>query len=343
MNVRLCRGQRIAADSTGGRVYHRILVPVDRSAFSENALPFAVALARRSGGTIHLVTVHSGFWPDTVRPAPVVMEAGFDSMLIREEQEYVQALARSLGADHGVSTTATLLEGAVAPALTRCIREVGIDIIVMSTHGHGGLKRAWLGSTADRLLRRLRVPALLIRPRDSITPVEPPRDFSNVLIAMDASPIARNALEAASQLPFSPNARCTLLRIAHAPIMPNSPYIPDTARENREELEARTREASDYLESVASDAIAHWATVDRHVIAAYRVADTILDEADEIGADVIALGTHGRTYLGRAVLGSVADKVIRGASIPILVFPARAARVDATAAGGSAFAGASHH
>lgn len=305
-------------------MYNRILVPVDRSAFAENALPPAIEIARRSGGTIHLVTVHSPFWPESTRPATVGIEAGFDSILVREEQEYLQTLARSIGADHDIAATATLLDGPVAAAIGRHIRDADIDLVVMSTHGHGGFKRAWLGSTADRLLRKVRIPVLLIRPVDSVTPVPQQHDFREALIALDGSAAAEHAMEAAGGLPFAPDARCTLLRVAHAPMALGSSYIPDTARDNRDEVERQTAEATAYLAHVATDAARHWSVIDQHVVASYRTADTILDEADETGVDLIVVGTHGRAHVGRAVLGSVADKVIRGAAVPVLVFPARA-------------------
>jgi nucleotide-binding universal stress UspA family protein len=307
-------------------VYNRILVPVDRSAFAENALPRAVAIARRSGGTIHLVTVHAAFWPEATRPASIGVDAGFDAVLVREEQEYVEALARSVGADHGVATMSALLDGPVASAIARYSRENGIDLIVMSTHGHGGFRRTWLGSTADRLLRRLRVPVLLIRPVDSVTPVRAHGEFHDVLVALDGDTAAERALEAAAELPFAEGARCTLLRVAQVPILPGSSYIPDTARDNRAQLEERTREAGEYLAEIAVEASRSWDVVHQHVIAAHRTADTILDEADGTGADLIVVGTHARGHLGRAVLGSVADKVIRGATVPVLVFPARAVK-----------------
>jgi nucleotide-binding universal stress UspA family protein len=305
-------------------VYNRILVPLDRSPFAENALPHAIAIAHQSSGTIHLVTVHSVSWPEAGKPATIGVDAGFDSILVREEQEYLEALARSIGADHGVAATDALLDGPVASAVARHSRDADIDLVVMSTHGHGGFRRTWLGSTADRLLRKLRVPILLVRPLDSVTPVGPQRAFHHALVALDGSDPAERALEAAAGLPFAPNARCTLLRIAPMPVMPGSSFVPDTARANREELDERTRKAAEYLQSMADVAGRHWDVVDQHVVASYRTAESILTEADESGADLIVVGTHGRTHLGRAVLGSVADKVVRGATVPVLVFPARA-------------------
>jgi len=305
-------------------MYNRILVPVDRSAFAENALVHAVAVAKRSGGAIHLVMVHTSVRPEAVRPAPVVFETGFDSLLVREEEEYLEALARSLSADHGVNVNTMLLEGAVSNAISRHTREAGIDLVVMSTHGHGGLKRAWLGSNADRLLRRLRVPMLLVRPLDSITPVAAVESYRNVLIALDGSSIAEAALGAVAGLPFAEDATCTLLRIAVAPMLPTSPYVPDAARENRELTEERNEEAARYLEAIAPRAAEHWPVIDRHVVSAYRPAEAILEHADRLRADLIVIGTHGRARVARAVLGSVADKVIRGADVPVFVYPGRA-------------------
>jgi nucleotide-binding universal stress UspA family protein len=305
-------------------VFNRVLVPVDRSPFAEKAIPFAIAIARRSGARIHFVLVHEGYWPDAVTQSAIGIEAGFDSVIVREEQEYVEALARAAGADHDVCASATVLEGPVAATLARYTRDANIDLVVMSTHGHGGIKRAWLGSVADRLVRRLRVPVLLVRPVDSLEPAHPPDDFHNVLIALDGSEVAEHALATATELPFAPGARCTLLRVAPVSLTTGSSFLPDTARDNNQLIEERTRVAGQYLETVLEMAGAYWETVNRHVVAASRIADAILDEADSTRADLVVVGTRGRTHLGRAVIGSVADKVIRGAAIPVLVYPARA-------------------
>jgi len=303
-------------------MFRNILVPVDRSAFSENAISPAVAIARKSGGTLHFVTVNESIRPIAVRPASAVFEPALDALIERELREYVDEVAGTVHARHGVEATAVLLEGQVPRELGRYVKNAGIDLVVMTTHGHGGLRRAWLGSVADSLIRRLGVPLLLVRPADTVTPIEPIEMFTNVMVALDGSTVAETALQRVISLPFSADARCTLIRIAAAPILPSSPYIPDTARLNQEQMDARAKEAEEYLGRMAPVAGEFWSTVDERVVSAYRPAEALLEHAAQLKADLIVLGTHGEV-IRRAVVGSVADKVIRGAEVPVFVVPSR--------------------
>jgi nucleotide-binding universal stress UspA family protein len=304
-------------------MFERIVVPVDRSEFSEAAIPPAIAIAKRTGATLHLVIVRAGLSTLAAQPAPVVIQPDFDIMLEREARAYIDRLADRV-ADSDVRVKADVVDGPVARSILRYARRNHADLIVMTTHGLGGFRRAWLGSVADTLLRWIRIPLLLIRPSDSISPPAPIESFSNVLVALDGSRTAEHAMDRSAGLPFGADSKCTLLRVASAPWIPVSPYLPDTVRVNQEEMEARTTEAERYLDRMANRAAEHWRTIDRHVIGAYRVAETILEDGTEIGADLIVVGTHGGR-LRRAALGSVADKVIRGANVPVFVLPARSA------------------
>ncbi len=314
-------------------MFNRIMLPLDGSPFSEQALPFAMAIARHTGATLHLVSVHNAIRPEAVRPAPAVFETGFDSLIVARERTYLEALARTLEADQGLHTVTTLLQGGVAPLLATYAHESDIELVVMSTHGHGGIRRAWIGSVADRLLRRLHMPMLVVRPRSSTTPVPDFHAFANVLVALDGSATLEAAIDALAAMPRAPEATCTLLRIAFPPVPMLSAYVPDAMVDAAGELDRSMNEASDYLDGMARRAALVWPHVNRCVIGANRPAETIMQQAQEQNADLIVVGTHGRGPVRRAVIGSVADKVIRAAEAPVLVLPARALAWDRALAG----------
>lgn len=303
-------------------MFDTILVPVDRSTFSEHAIPSAIDLAKRTGAQLHFVLVHTLLGVEVSRGTPVAaMETTFDLEIEREEKSYLEGLATRVHNETGLSVETALLDGEIARTIEEYIRTHEIKLVVMTTHGHGGLRRAWLGSVADRLVRRVSVPLLLIRPTED--EAQRTLAFYRVLVALDGSRLAERALHAASDL-FGSTARATLIRVVVPPMGPTTPYLPDAARLNLEEVQHDTALADAYIAAQATKVKGGWLGVDTRVVASYHPADAILRAASAGDADLIVLGTHGRGPVIRAILGSVADKVIRGAELPIFVFPAHA-------------------
>ncbi len=314
-------------------MFNTVVVPVDRSKFAESAIPYAAGVVRRTGGTLHLAMVNTIALPDGVRIAPVPMDPTFDREMRREANEYLQTLVDRIATAFGVRPQFRLLDGPIAEAIAGHVRELEADLVVLSTHGRGGLKRAWLGSVADRLIRKLNVPLLLIRPEEDGGQHDTLPSIGSVLVALDGSVLAEAALRAAHAI-AGPAARCTAVRVAVPPLGPGSPYLPDAARLTRETLEQEQNRAAEYMEGIARRLRGDWAHHSTEVVTSYHPAAAILDAAREEKADLVAIATHGRRPLMRAVLGSVADKVIRGAELPVLVVPAHAA--DAGLASGHA-------
>ena len=144
-------------------MYAQILVPLDGSRFSEQALPYALEIARRSHALVHLVKVHS----ITPLPSPYLdsgsyLNSQFDAELRQGEVEYLERLAAGLPGD-GANIHCAVVEGPVVNALEAYVQDAGITMIVMTTHGRGGVARWFLGSVAEDVLRRATVPVLLIR------------------------------------------------------------------------------------------------------------------------------------------------------------------------------------
>lgn len=314
-------------------MYRTIMVPLDRSPFAEQALPFALALAD-DGAAVHLALVHylPGLMDSPDLPPEIFEQA--DAEVRLTESTYLEDLAARIATDRPVSVRPRLLQGPVVSALQDYLREVRADLIVMSTHGHGGLKRAWLGSVTDALLRRSTTPLLLIRPLETPEPAVPEAvgaraPFQHVVVAVDGSPIAEEAAVQAASFAQANTARLTLLRIVKPPLHTTLGYLPHTVRVHHEQLERMESEATMYVGTLATRLRTMGARVHERVVVDYHPADAILREASDLGADVIALGSHGRGGVRRLVIGSVADKVIRGSTIPVFVLPAHAASVAA--------------
>lgn len=327
-------------------MYGTILVPLDGSGFGERALPVALGLATRAGAILELVRVAE---PGASAPRPDRTGLVSDDPQergMREAAAYLEKVAEAVRADaDGMSPGTTVVPaGNVARSLAREAIEMSADLIVMSTHGHGALRRAWLGSTADALLRLAPCPILLVRPPETgeadgssghgdpagqehdpspreIDP-SPAPPFRHLIVPLDGSAAGEEVLPHAVALLAGEPGRISLIRVVADLPATASPYVRAPADAERERTRLR-EPARDYLETVAdrlgSDANVE---VDIQVEAATQPAAAILDFARDAGADGIALSSQGRGGVARLLLGSVADKVIRGSSVPVLVYRA---------------------
>ncbi len=308
-------------------MYRSILVPLDGSSFGEHALPSALTLARRAGAALHLVHVHQ---PPAFPDQMLITAAGVDEQLRREERSYLERLVGRLrGSD--VPVQGTLLEGDLLPALEDHVRAAQADLIVMTTHGRGPLSRFWLGSLTDHLVRSAPVPLLLIRPHERPADLNETFALRQILIPLDGSPIAEQALEPARTLAEVMQARCTLVRvIATAPV--NEDLAAQTlsglshaAFERLKEAHDQARhKALEYLEQAAARLRQRGVHVLCCVAESDQPAAKLLQQIHAQDADLVALATHGRAGVSRLVLGSVADKLVRGAAVPVLIRRAKA-------------------
>ncbi len=299
-------------------MYTSIVVPLDGSAFSKRALPLALALARRSDAAVHLLHVQEPL----LHPGGAQM---YDTRLRNELQNEVQldltGIAKTQGRETSLRISAEFLEGAVVSTLQKYLADGRHDLVVMMTHGRGGLSRAWLGSVADGLVRHTPVPLLLVRPG-----AEWPSELAepllrHVLVPIDGSAMSEEVLEKALSLATPGVTAYTLLTVVMPLSLLGYPYPHSEALTDRANVDA----AQAYLDSKAKPLRESGARVETRVVMHERPAQVILDTADEEHVDSIAMSTHGRGAAGRLVHGSVADKVVRGATVTVLVYrPAKA-------------------
>jgi nucleotide-binding universal stress UspA family protein len=296
---------------------HALLVPLDGSPFAEQALPLALSVARRARATIQLAHVHVPlvYFHDYEK-----LEGLLDEKIREREHAYLEGVAQKLTGVSVVPVTSTLLpEGPVSDALQKQAAATEA-LVVMTTHGRGALSRFWLGSVADELVRRGPATLLLVRPReDAADPAREPA-LQHVLIPLDGSPHAEQVLDSALELGGLMQARYTLVRVV-APVPVVGADLPGYAAGGLDlpRLEQLQTEARAYLEAVADRLRARSLQVQTCVVVNKQPAIGILETARTQAVDLIALETHGRSGLPRLFLGSVADKVVRGATVPVLV------------------------
>ena len=307
-------------------MYRSILVPLDGSTFGEHALPLAASIARRAGARLTLVHVHEPA-ANLYGEGALLLSDELDARARMEKRAYLDHVLTRMGKAAPTPVDLLLLEGVVIEAIRERVAKHDVDLVVMTTHGRGPLGRFWLGSVADKLLRQLAVSVLLVHPGQTAPDLAVERAPKHVLVPLDGSDLAERILTPATTLGGLMRSDYTLLRVVK-PVHPPLPYTEGIAiaqmageiLDQIEKLQGEVRkEAQDYLNHVAELLRARSLGVQTRIAVEEHPAAAILNEATVCGADIIAIETHGRGGLSRLFLGSVADKVVRGSSVPVLV------------------------
>jgi nucleotide-binding universal stress UspA family protein len=308
-----------------------MVVPLDGSTFGEQALPPACALASRAGAVLRLVHVHtSSAAPIYIEGEPVIDE-NLGSLHHKHERLYLEQIQKRLAAqlpslrievevyDRPLES---IVNEAVGAFLARQLAEhAEVDLVVMTTHGRGGISRLWLGSVAEALVRLSHVPVLLVRPQDSEADFAHLPVYRKILIPLDGSALAEQILAPALELGRLMAAEYTLLQV----IEPLYPAYNQLA--HSEELdETAVQAAQQYLQQVSQQLATAGQPVQIQTPVTPATAQAIL----EVGAshDLIALATHGRSGWQRLLVGSVADKVLRAATQSVLVYRPQESQSD---------------
>lgn len=140
-----------------------ILVPIDFSIHSKNALKYAVPMARQFGASLHLVyVVEPTIYPADLGFGQVVLPGVEDELREKGAEELHALIEREIGSR--VKASSAVRTGSPHHEILREAEERGVDLIVVATHGHSGMEHILFGSTADRIVRHARCPVLTIRP-----------------------------------------------------------------------------------------------------------------------------------------------------------------------------------
>jgi len=309
--------------------YRRICVPVDPTPLSERALPLAAAVALRAHSVVDLAHVVFSAALGTELYGAAVATEEIDT-LKRAGRERLGQLARPLQRQ-GVHTAITILEGSIAKALADHVEATGVDLVVMTTHDHKRLEDLLLGSVSRSIARHVHVPVLLVPAEESGATDQADVTVRHILVALDGSPLAAEVVPHVRQLAATMGARVGLVSVLEPSgrLLPQDVLAPQAANGPAAlavvpESVVRV-ERMEAVDGVARSLRSAGLEVGVDVIAGDDVAAAITEHAHQHDADVIAMTTHGRGALGRLMAGSVANAVLRSATIPTLLFqPSRA-------------------
>lgn len=289
-----------------------IVVPLDGSPFALQALPAALGLATRAHAALHLVHVQTPPVPVVDLPGAPTVDVALAVERAAVTEESLQELAGRIRARWQLEVSVAIRIGWTGETIAAYAREVRADMIVLATHGRGGVSRFWLGSVADELLRSANVPVLAVRPVRRGPGIGRPRRFRHLLAPLDGTDLAEEALAPAVVTARLWSARLTLLRVItpHLAIARPAPVT----RLDRADLARQQEQADDYLRGVAARVRQEGLSVTTRVVANADPARAIIRAATAGRVDLIAIASHARGGLGRLLRGSVCDKVLRGAT-----------------------------
>lgn len=293
--------------------FRAIMVPLDGSPLAEQALSVGASLARRTGAALHLVSARTSPEADGDMPS------------------YLASIANAVEVEQGLPARVAVLHGAAADVLLEYARSAPIDLIVLTTHGRGGLKRWWLGSVADQLLRRSGTPLLLLHPCE----FPQPTTFGRILVGLDGESDERILERAVAFGALSSPVRFILAAVVEPEIPLLTPLAlyphhlgPTWSEQRLAEAEGRLVHHADRLRLRGLD-------VSTKVVEGRGVADSLVELGRALSAECLVVGTHGLEGIERMVLGSVAAKTLRGAEVPVLVVPMARPGPEGLAAGGA--------
>ncbi len=295
----------------------RILVPLDGSPYAEQALPRAAALAALHGAELLLVQsldLASARAAIDPRDAPLVPP----TPVLRESAgHYLRTQARHANGLGAPAVRTAVLDGPPVEAIAALAEAERADLVAMTTHGRGAVGRLFLGGVAHGLLHRLTVPLLLVRPGPE---PEPAVGYRRVLLPVDQTGFSEQAIATAERVTDGMQPEFTVLSVVAArPVMGFEADF-GVVTGMYEELTARElAEREVYVSAVAAELRGRGHAVVRgRIELGGSVAGTILDVAEAIDADLIAIATHGVRGARGVMVGSVADKLVRGAHCAVL-------------------------
>jgi nucleotide-binding universal stress UspA family protein len=299
---------------------HRILCPTDFSAFSERALARAMNLARWFRAEVTALHSIPFAAPPLSRPTD---SPGPPSVFLAERRPDVEECMRALKstfATEGVPLQTVIVEGDPTLAISACSNELPADLIVMGTHGKGGFNRLLMGSTAERVVRRVECPVLTIGPHD-LAPSG--LLFRKILCAVDLTTASPHTLETALSFAEENLASVTLIHVAPKPAQEWAP-IPLVAANNADFEQALRAGGSTNLTRLIEAHPSNCAVRPRIQLGvAWR---EIVRVATDEESDLIVVGAHSDRTLGPWFVGSTAAQVVRHAPCPVLIVRERPAR-----------------
>jgi nucleotide-binding universal stress UspA family protein len=282
-------------------MYEDILLPFDGSDGAAEALHHAAEVAHWTDATIHVL-----FVADTARESITVVETQVVDALVREGEDIVEEAEKTLQT-LGAEYDSDVVQGRPAQTIVEYADQYDHDLILMPTHGREGVSRYLLGSVTEQVVRLASVPVLTARmqPDEQLT-----FPYENILVPTDGSTSAARAAEHSLSLASALDATVHVLSVVDETVL--GPDVRSTISAEREQV------ATDAVDDFVAKAERHGVSnTVRHVERGSPI-EVILDTIDANDIHAVVMGTTGRRGSERILLGSVAEKTVRSAPVPVI-------------------------
>ncbi len=291
-------------------MYQTILVPLDGSALSERAVPVVAFLARGTGAQVVLVrAVHT---PGV--PAAVLSEAQIADM--DEAELYLKRVAAPL-VEQGITVEVGVPYATAEDGIIDEINLRDAELVVMTTHGRTGFGRWMYGSVAEAVLSRSPVPVLLVRASDQPVPAPFDHPTPTILVPLDGSSFAEEALPHAMALAQALDAEVALVHVYEPPVLTENDLYTKV-----DKVGPKLTQEHQAIEQYIANLTHHLTSLGlrvRPILKAGDVVQSILEEEWASHASLVVMATHGRTGIRRALFGSVAMDIVRAGDLPVLL------------------------
>jgi nucleotide-binding universal stress UspA family protein len=289
-----------------------LLVTLDGSTFAEAPLAYAEAIAKATRCKLRLLTVVE----TSIEGVPVQPDAlstrlattGFENA-----NRYLKQLSGEVQ-NRGLDVETEIAFGTPATAILERAPREDSGLILMATHGRGGISRWRLGSVADKVMRLAPCPTLLVRPPEAGKAIGGVH-FQHLLVPLDGSRLAERALEPATDLALATGAKLTLVRVVpflSATMNWGGEYVPELG-EIEAEMEADAKRDLEVVHARLP------AAVDADTVVVRGTPALVLESyITEHPIDLTVMTTHGRAGFSRFVLGSTAERLVQ-AGVPMLL------------------------
>ncbi|WP_324760620.1 universal stress protein [Haloarcula sp. GH36] len=283
-------------------MYDSILLPVDGSEHGAKVVHHAAELAQWTEATIQVV-----FVADTTRDSVTVVDGNVVDALEREGETIVADIAatlETLGVEHGTD----VVQGSPAPTIVDYAERYNYDLIVLPTHGRTGISRYLLGSVTEKVVRLSDIPVLTARMQSDEQLQFP---YETILIPTDGSPASTAA--AGHGLALAATLDATVHTLS---VVDDTSLGPDVR--SAIPTDERERLATEAVENVDAEAT-EYALSNVHTYVEHGSPAEVLKEHIETNdIHAVVMGSSGRRGVDRILLGSVAEKTVRSAPVPVI-------------------------
>ncbi len=304
-------------------MFRRILTPLDGSTLSEGILPYVRALAPAFGARVELLRTYQNLAyelapQDEADSASIT--AALEPVAVRlhnQAEDYLERVAGSLQ-ELGIATDIAVRSGPAADHIINEANEVEGTLVAMSTHGRTGLGRWIMGSVTDRVLHTTAAPLLVVHPERGAPSVDSTASIQTLIVPLDGSDLAETMLPVAAEIAKAIGAGVVLAETVGVP----SGYYPEEDSGGATGVSILSQmedQAEEYLGMQAASLRAMGVEKVRTSVTRGNAAAEIEELARGIPDSMIIACTHGRSGVGRTVLGSVTDRLARHSGHPALI------------------------